>query len=122
MYGPAVGTGQVMEYIAQTGLDALKGADMLKVAPRRYRSEVEYADNNIARSLRDVAKVHTADLGTRVFYTQHGSFDTHAGQAPTHAQLWTEVSEASRISGTTSGRTTPMTTSSCSCSRSSVAA
>ena len=94
MYGPAVGTGQVMEYIAQTGLDALKGADILKVAPRRYRSDVEYADNNIARSLRDVAKVHTADLGTRVFYTQHGSFDTHAGQAPTHAQLWTEVSEA----------------------------
>ena len=26
MYGPAVGTGPVMDYLGQTGLDALKGA------------------------------------------------------------------------------------------------
>ena len=38
--------------------------------------------------------VHTADLGTRIFYTEHGSFDTHAAQATTHAKLWSEVSEA----------------------------
>ena len=94
MYGPAVGTGPVMEYLGQTGLDALKGADILKVAPEQYSSSVEYGANNIAKSLRDVATIHEADLGTRVFYTQHGSFDTHAAQAGTHAQLWTEVSGA----------------------------
>jgi len=94
MYGPAVGTGPVMEYLGQTGLDALKGADILKVAPERYSSSVEYGANNIAKSLRDVAMIHEADLGTRVFYTQHGSFDTHAAQAGTLAQLWTEVSGA----------------------------
>ena len=94
MYGPAVGTGPVMEYLGQTGLDALKGADILKVAPERYSSSIEYGANNIAKSLRDVAMIHEADLGARVFYTQHGSFDTHAAQAGTHAQLWTEVSGA----------------------------
>ena len=94
MYGPAIGTGPVMEYIGQTGLDALKGADILKVAPERYSSSVEYGSNPIANSLRDVASIHTADLGTRIFYTQHGSFDTHAAQAATHAKLWTEVSAA----------------------------
>ena len=94
MYGPAVGTGPVMEYLGQTGLDALKGADILKVAPGRYSSSIEYGANNIAKSLRDVAMIHEADLGARVFYTQHGSFDTHAAQAGTHAQLWTEVSGA----------------------------
>ena len=38
--------------------------------------------------------IHTADVGTRVFYSQHGSFDTHASQAPTFDKLWTEVSGA----------------------------
>ena len=94
MYGPAVGSGPVMEYLGQTGLDALKGADILKTAPESYSSTVEYGNNNIGKSLRDVATIHQADLGTRIFYTQHGSFDTHAAQAATHAQLWTEVSEA----------------------------
>ena len=94
MYGPAVGTGPVMEYLGQTGLDALKGADILKVAPEQYSSSIEYGANNIAKSLRDVAMIHEADLGARVFYTQHGSFDTHAAQAGTFAQLWTEVSGA----------------------------
>ena len=94
MYGPAVGTGQVMEYLGQTGLDALKGADILKIAPQQYDSGVEYGASPIAQKLRDIAMIHTADVGTRVFYTDHGSFDTHAAQATTHAQLWTDVSEA----------------------------
>ena len=94
MYGPAIGTGQVMEYLGQTGLDALKGADILKVAPEKYSSNVEYGSSLIASKLRDIAMVHTADVGTRVFYTDHGSFDTHAAQATTHAQLWSDVSEA----------------------------
>ncbi len=94
MYGPAVGTGPVMEYLGQTGLDAMKGADMLKVAPRQYESTVEYASTPVAQKLRDIAMIHTADLGTRVFYTDHGSFDTHAAQATEHSRLWTEVSSA----------------------------
>jgi len=94
MYGPAVGTGQVMEYLGQTGLDALKGADILKVAPQKYESSVEYGSSLIAHKLRDIAMIHTADVGTRVFYTSHGSFDTHAAQAAIHSQLWSEVSEA----------------------------
>ena len=39
MYGPAVGTGPVMEYLSRTGQDVLSGADMIKVAPERYESE-----------------------------------------------------------------------------------
>ena len=94
MYGQAIGTGPVQDYLGQTGLDALKGAGILKEGLSRYTSGVEYADNPIAKSLRDVAMIHTADVGTRVFYTQHGSFDTHASQAPTFDNLWTDVSGA----------------------------
>ena len=94
MYGPAIGTGQVMEYLGQTGIDALHGADILKIAPERYSSNVEYGSTRVAKALRDISMIHQADLGTRVFYTQYGSFDTHAAQAATHASLWNDVSTA----------------------------
>ena len=96
MYAPAIGTGATMDYLGQTGRDALKGADILRAAPEKYTSTVEYADNMIAKYLRDVVRVHTADLGTQVFYTAHGPFDTHFNQPPMHARLWTEVSGAIR--------------------------
>lgn len=96
IYTPAIGSGPVAGYLARTGLDVLRGADMLKKAPETYVSEVEYADNPIAKSLRDVARVHLADLGTRIFYTQHGGYDTHANEARTHPRLLTELSGAIR--------------------------
>ena len=94
MYAPAIGTGATMDYLGQTGRDALKGADIIRAAPEQYTSTIEYADNGIAKYLRDVARVHTANLGTQIFYTAHGPFDTHFNQPPMHARLWTEVSAA----------------------------
>ena len=94
MYAPAIGAGPVLDFLGQTGLDALKGADMLKGAPQVYSSQVEYAANPLGAKLRDVARVHLAGLDTRIFYTEHGGFDTHASQATNHAKLLKEVSEA----------------------------
>ncbi len=93
MYAPTMGSGAVMEYLGQTGLDALKGADILKTAPEKYQSTIEYADSPIGRNLQGIAKVLTADLGTRVFYTQHIGYDTHANQGPAHPKLWQELSQ-----------------------------
>ena len=93
LYSPAIGSGAVMDYLGQTGLDSLKGADILKVAPERYSSSVEYADTTIARKLKGIAQIHLADLGTRIFYCDHGSFDTHSNQVGMHDTLWKDVSE-----------------------------
>ena len=94
MYSPAIGTGPTMEYLGQTGLDALKGADIIKVAPQQYSSTIEYPNTSIATNLKDVAQVHLADLGTQVFYTSYGPFDTHFNQSGSHAKLWIDISEA----------------------------
>ena len=94
MYGPAIGTGPVRDYLAETGMSILNGADTLKRAPEVYSSEVEYADNPIAKSLRDIAKVHLAGLGTRIFYAQHGGYDTHANEGPVHPRLLKELTGA----------------------------
>jgi uncharacterized protein (DUF1501 family) len=94
MYGPAIGTGPVMEYLAQTGMDVLKGADRLGEAPAMYSSDVEYADSAIAKGLRDVARVHLAGLGTRILYASQGGYDTHAHENPAHPKLLADLSGA----------------------------
>ena len=94
IYGQAIGSGVVSEYIGKTGLDVLKGADMLGDVASNYQSSVEYADNSIAKSLRDVARIHLSGLGTRIFYTNHGGYDTHANELPTHPKLMADLSGA----------------------------
>ena len=92
MYAPAIGTGPVMEYLSQTGSDVHTGADVLKQAPAMYQSDVEYADNSIAKSLKDVARIHLAGLGTRIFYTNHGGYDHHANEKQSHPGLLRDLS------------------------------
>ena len=94
MYAPTIGTGPVMDYLGQTGRDALEGADIIRSAPEQYSSTVEYAETPVAKYLRDIAQVYLADLGTQLFYTQHGSFDTHFNQPPMHTKLWIDMSRA----------------------------
>ena len=94
LYSPTIGSGFVMDYLSQTGLDSLKAADILKVAPVQYSSTVEYPDTPLARKLRGVAQVHLAGLGTRVLYCDHGSFDSHSNQVGMHDKLWHDVSNA----------------------------
>jgi uncharacterized protein (DUF1501 family) len=91
---PAQPVGEVLRYMGQTGLDAKKGAAILRTALEKYHASVSYPQTTIARSLRSVAQVKLADLGTRVFYTAHGSFDTHGTQMAVHAQLWRDIAEA----------------------------
>ncbi len=94
MYGVAGGGDAVIDSLGQNGRDALKGADILRTAPAKYSSTVEYAPNPIAQNMKSIAQVMLADLGTQIYYTSYGSFDTHGGELPTHAKLWEEVSGA----------------------------
>jgi len=94
IYGQAIGSGPVSEYIGKTGIDILKGADMLSDVANSYSSSVEYADNPIAKSLKDVARIHLAGLGTRVFYTNHGGYDHHANEMLAHPGLMRDLSGA----------------------------
>jgi uncharacterized protein (DUF1501 family) len=96
VYSPMIGQGPVLDYFARTGLDALKGADILSTAPQKYQSSVEYGNDTVAQYMRNIVQTHLADFGTRVFYTTapYNSFDTHAGELANHTRLWTETSKA----------------------------
>ena len=84
----------VLGHIGQTGVDALIGVDMLKPVPGQYSSNVEYASDQLSQSLRGIAQVHTANIGTRVFYAELGGFDTHGAQMGTQTDLLGHVSTA----------------------------
>jgi uncharacterized protein (DUF1501 family) len=97
MYGGVQGRDAVIDFLGQTGNDALKGADIIRTVPQKYSSSIEYAQNPIAQNMKNIAQVMFADLGTRIYYTQHGSFDTHSGELTTHGKhgkLWQEVAGA----------------------------
>ena len=93
IYGGS-GKDTISQFISQVGMDALKGADILRTAPATYSSGVEYADSPISQNMKSIAQVMFADVGTRIYYTQHGSFDTHANELASHAKLWSDVSTA----------------------------
>ncbi|PKB72477.1 MAG: hypothetical protein BZY87_00035 [SAR202 cluster bacterium Io17-Chloro-G6] len=96
VYTPMIGQGPVLDYLAQTGLDALKGADILSTAPEMYSSTVEYGNDDVAQYMRNIVQTHLAGFGTRVLYTTapYNSFDTHAGELANHTTLWRETSNA----------------------------
>ena len=94
MYGSAAGTDAIADALSRSGSDALSGADALRSAPEQYSSNIEYADNPIAKNLKSAAQVMCANLGTKIFYTRYGSFDTHSNELQTHGKLWRDVSTA----------------------------
>ena len=96
MYSPMIGSGATNDYLSQTGLDALKGADILATAPGKYSSTVEYGGDQFSQWLKNVAQVPLAGLGSRVLDTglNPGAFDTHANQTTAFPQLWGQVSTA----------------------------
>jgi uncharacterized protein (DUF1501 family) len=95
-YSPMLGKGPVLSYFAQTGLDALKGADILSTALDNYSSSVKYDSDDVAQYMKNIVQTHLAHLGTRVLYTTapYNSFDTHAGELANHTRLWTQTSNA----------------------------
>jgi len=95
-YEPMLGKGPVMSYFAQTGLDALKGADILSTALEGYTSSVKYGNDDVAQYMKNIVQTHLANLGTRVLYTTapYNSFDTHAGELANHTRLWSQTAHA----------------------------
>ncbi len=94
MYGGSQGWDPVIDSLGQTGRDALKGADILRTAPAQYSSTIEYGPSPIAQSMKNICQVMFADLGTQIYYTSYGSFDTHGDELAVHGKLWQDLGGA----------------------------
>jgi uncharacterized protein (DUF1501 family) len=83
-------------FLLRTALDAQVSSDLIRKAVAA-KSLVDYPGSGLAGQLAMVAKMIRAGLKTRVYYVQHGGFDTHAGQGAgngRHATLLEQLSQA----------------------------
>ncbi|MER3552935.1 MAG: hypothetical protein C4331_00870 [Meiothermus sp.] len=54
---------------------------------RAFTNKVQYPDNGFGKSMADVARMIAGGLGSSVYYTTVGGWDTHAAQGPRQAEL-----------------------------------
>jgi uncharacterized protein (DUF1501 family) len=83
-------------FLMRTALDAQVSSDLIRKAVRQ-KPLVQYPGSELSRQLQMVASMIRAGLPTRVYYVQHGGFDTHAQQGGgngRHANLLGQLSQA----------------------------
>jgi uncharacterized protein (DUF1501 family) len=54
-------------------------------------SPITYPASYFGQSLKTIAQVIAGEVGTRLFFTTLGGFDTHAGQGAAHQRLLTDL-------------------------------
>ena len=79
------------EFLRQATLLALEDADTLGAVAQGYQTAVAYPQSYFGQSLKTIAQIIAGDIGTKVYFTTLGGFDTHAGQAPTQQRLLTDL-------------------------------
>ena len=84
----------LLDYVQRTAANTYASSRRLQEIGKNYEPKSPYPNTPLATQLKLAAQLIDADLGARVFYVSIGSFDTHGSQAPTHANLWTQVSGA----------------------------
>ncbi len=83
-----------LAHVAEIEDHAQKGSQELPKLIAGYKSAGAYPATPLGRSLALAAQIVGSNLGTRVLYVQHGSFDTHVGQKATQDRLLGEFSDA----------------------------
>ncbi len=74
-------------HVARTGANAITSSESVQASTSAYSSSVTYPNFPLANSLKTIAQLMAAELGTRIYYTSVGGFDTHSAQANNHSRL-----------------------------------
>jgi len=90
---PGQGTPNLLDFVQRTAANTYATSRRLRELGRNYQPRVPYPNTNLANQLKLAAQFIDAGLGARLFYVTIDGFDTHAGQAPAHANLLREVSD-----------------------------
>jgi len=81
-------------HVAEIEDHAQRGSEELPKLVAGYKTDATYPATPLGRSLALAAQIAGSNLGTKVLYVQHGSFDTHTSQKATQDRLLGEFSEA----------------------------
>jgi uncharacterized protein (DUF1501 family) len=88
------GGGNLLDFVQRTASNTYASSRRLQEIGKNYQPKATYPNTPLAGRLKLAAQLIDAGLGARLFYVAHGNFDTHATQAPAHANLLSQLSEA----------------------------
>jgi len=81
-------------FVRRSTLDAYATSERMARVLRTEDTGARYPSTGLAGGLRVIVRLIKGGGGTRVYYTAHGSYDTHAAQLAGHAALLEELSGA----------------------------
>jgi uncharacterized protein (DUF1501 family) len=85
----------LLDFVARTASNTYASSRRLQEIGKNYQPKAPYPNNNqLANRLKLAAQLIDGGLGARVFYVSIDGFDTHSGQAPSHAALMAQLSGA----------------------------
>ncbi|MFO0964885.1 MAG: DUF1501 domain-containing protein [Gemmataceae bacterium] len=91
---PRTGDPSLLDFVNRTATATYASTRRLAEIGRTYTPRVPYPATPLGNHLRTAAQLIDAGIGARLFYVSLDNFDTHANQAPLHARLLTDLSEA----------------------------
>lgn len=83
-----------LRHVMQIEDHAQRSSEELPRLIQGYRTQATYPSTPIGRSLALAAQIVGSNLGTKVLYVSHGSFDTHVNQTATQNNLLGQFSDA----------------------------
>jgi uncharacterized protein (DUF1501 family) len=84
----------LIDFVQKTAANTYASSRRLQEIGKNYTPKAPYPNTPLATRLKLAAQLIDAGMGARIFYVSIGSFDTHSTQAPTHANLMTQLSGA----------------------------
>jgi uncharacterized protein (DUF1501 family) len=94
---PNTVAGEELRFLRQVATASIQYSESIKAKADLGKNSITYPNTNLGRQLSIVAKLIAGGLGTTVYLTTLGGFDTHANQLTAHANLLKQVSEAISI-------------------------
>jgi uncharacterized protein (DUF1501 family) len=90
--GPDASVSQ--RFLARQATNAILATTKIQSLSQQNSGGFFFGAEALGRQLQLVANLIAANSGTRLFYVQFGSFDTHANEAEMHQRLFAQVGQA----------------------------
>ena len=83
-----------LDYLYKTLVNTQSAAGYIFEKSKLYTPKASFPSTALGGKLKQTAQFINARLDTKVFYVEHGGFDTHAGQINTQSRLLGQLDEA----------------------------
>jgi len=90
----STGSDDLLGFLGKSAAASRQSAQRIEEAVAGQKSAAKYPSSPLAGKLQSIAQLIDAGLTTRIYYVALDGFDTHSAQAPAHAALLGQLSEA----------------------------